>query len=747
MRRLRGEQFCSLEHMDQYAAQQAEFALERLAASVTDRPSTERPPAIARPVPKLRPKTANADPVIATSELPTESVIQTAVALEEQDAASAVELIPTAAETEIPMAAYLAQNPIEPRTSESRGQKSPGFDPLDHWGKISPSWSMPAFHSEPGDPRTWNAGKLASQIPPIAGWRELLAPKAAEPVGSHRDVDPQLPYLAVAVEQITAIPARTELLSVFPQRLTEFKLRQLQQGTVASVLETESHTHSSWTGPVIATIAESDPSSFRVAENRLDAGLHMVTALRPQTLVFEWQDVGGAQIAPVAPIPGGFALAETGIQGLSPADTQRSSWDKRVAIATGAEESGTTMGPATTEAHIALPHPTPWNWTQTLQVPAVALPELHPAAMSYTHGVGSEWQEPKGTLQNPAIHQWIAPHLGYNGPSFGWESSPVRTTEANTGSVAEPPHFPEVDVRIRDYRAHVNAGLEAPGRIVLLGWSTPKLDTTELEVGPLVNLRPTVTTMAIQVRPLLPFRAAHLESVTNAFSSLTPVPGSAPAMVLKRAMRSVPAPVQVERLAIPGPAPMFPRSATTSRTPITSTAKSTTIAQAGPLKYSPVAIVVMPPPQFALLPAVLSDEQRCAAQTPNGVWRLPRVRHTGYRALGPFPKLPLRLPDRYLKTRASEVPPAFEEIPRQRVTVQQDPSLLPTFAAPVATHIHPADYFAWPAPKGLKLGRMLPERQDLSQSAGDARVRRFGPGRAGLQSRNRSADGLARSRA
>ncbi len=37
MRRLRGEQFCSIEHMDQYSAQQAEFALERLAASVSDR--------------------------------------------------------------------------------------------------------------------------------------------------------------------------------------------------------------------------------------------------------------------------------------------------------------------------------------------------------------------------------------------------------------------------------------------------------------------------------------------------------------------------------------------------------------------------------------------------------------------------------------------------------------------------------------------------------------------------------------
>ncbi len=69
-------------------------------------------------------------------------------------------------EVEYPMAAYLNQDPIEARSSNSPTvRKEAEFAPVEHWGKVSPAWSMPTFHSEPGDARTWNAGKLASQIP------------------------------------------------------------------------------------------------------------------------------------------------------------------------------------------------------------------------------------------------------------------------------------------------------------------------------------------------------------------------------------------------------------------------------------------------------------------------------------------------------------------------------------------------------------------------------------------------------
>ncbi|MEO5925228.1 MAG: hypothetical protein ABIR70_15515 [Bryobacteraceae bacterium] len=749
MRRLRGEQFCSLEHMDQYEAQQAEFALERLAASVTERPNTERPPALPRPVLRSRTQESPTDAVASVATLPSPPAAQSAVALQEPDTALVVEtrtLSPTPAifESEFPMAAYLTPNRIEPRTLESKGRKTSESDPLDHWGKVSPSWSMPAFHSEPGDPRTWNAGKLASQIPPVAGWRELLVPKPAQPIAAS-DVDPQLPYLTVTVEQITAIPARAPLRNVFPERLTEFKTLQIHRGTVASTMDPEAPAHFAWTGPVFTTAAESVRSTFRIAESRPKYSAHLQPATRLQALVFEWKDIGGAQIAPSAPVPGALSLAVTGIQGLQTLGVQRSSWGARIGISAGAAENGTTEGPAMPTAACTLPHPAGWSWTPTFRVPPVTLPELLPTPMAEAKRAGEAWQEPQGKLQNPAI-QWTAPHLGYNGATFGWESATGRPAENHGETAAEPARGTEIDLRIQEFRAHVRAGLSAPGH-VLLGWSTLKLDRTKLEVGPLVNLRPTVTAMTIQVRPLLPFRTAHLESVDNSFSRLVAVPGPAPELTPKRAMRNVPAPVQARRIGIPGPAPAFRRANTTSRTAVANTQAANRIAQMGPMKYSPVAIVVVPPPQFALLPAVLSDEQRYVAQTPNGVWRLPRVRHTGYRALGPFPKLPLRLPDRYLKTSSPEVPPAFEEIPRQRVAVVQNLSGMPSFAAPLATRVHPADYFTWPQPKGIKTSSLLQQVPDSPKSSEQARLRRFGPGRAGLQSGNRSADGLARGRA
>ena len=169
MRRLRGEQFCSLEHMDLYSAQQAEFALERLAASVIEKPNTDRPPS---PRPKLRPKLVNSGG--PSQSIPSEPSAQTAVALHEPEARTTEKTTLLAPDVDYPMAAYVAQVPVEPRTLESDGiRNGAGFAPVDHWGKVSPAWSMPAFHSEPGDPRTWNAGKLVSQIPPVAGWRWL----------------------------------------------------------------------------------------------------------------------------------------------------------------------------------------------------------------------------------------------------------------------------------------------------------------------------------------------------------------------------------------------------------------------------------------------------------------------------------------------------------------------------------------------------------------------------------------------
>jgi hypothetical protein len=175
------------------------------------------------------------------------------------------------------------------------------------------------------------------------------------------------------------------------------------------------------------------------------------------------------------------------------------------------------------------------------------------------------------------------------------------------------------------------------------------------------------------------------------------------------------------------------------------------IPQVGPLHYSPVEIFVLPRPQFIFLPGVLSEEQRFVMQVPAGrTWQLPQVRQAGYRALGSFAKVPLHLPDRYLQVVQPRMHPPTQDMACGRIETQQDLTGLPFLATLTSKRLHPADYWAWPALLGINLVRSLAEYE--YQHAGGAvpegspKARRFGPGRAGLQIRNRSADGLAKSK-
>ena len=154
MRRLRGEQFCSVEHLDAFAAQQAEFALERLAASVTDKPNTERPPALPKSTLKLRPIAVSPESVSGTLASSGRVVLQD----REPRQTEAADPVQRELEPDCPMAPYLEQSEIEPRSFETKEDRNAGFAPVENWGKVTPAWSMPTFRSEPGDPRKWNAG-------------------------------------------------------------------------------------------------------------------------------------------------------------------------------------------------------------------------------------------------------------------------------------------------------------------------------------------------------------------------------------------------------------------------------------------------------------------------------------------------------------------------------------------------------------------------------------------------------------
>ncbi len=749
MRRLRGEQFCSVEHLDQYSAQQAEFALERLAASVTEKPNTERPPALPKSTPKLRP--------IATPAANPEP--QTAVALQEREPhVTTEELAPaarTAFEPDYPMAPYLAQTAIEPREFETVEDHLAGFSLSETWGKASPAWSMPAFHSEPSDVRTWKAGKLASGIPPAAGWRELLGVKAPEPMELLSDADAELPHLEIGVARLRNSYTASEIQDVFPARLTQYRALLVQPGSIEVLIQSEYAAEYAAGQPLFTNMGEAIQAGFRLVENRLEQAARVRTEIRAQASSFTFDEASGPQFALTDPTLSNVALAGAAISILRFATPQMPG----LGLVAKQLDLGTPEGPTPPESSYALPQPTGWNWTPTFAVPQVAMPEvqprqlLNPISASET---SSGWEELPGTVQSP-VARWFAPHFSHTGPTFGWEDSQPKPWLDTPRVDGEPVRFANVDTfggspRIKDFRLQVNAGLESSGQRPRQGWSVPRTDAVKFEVGPLVTLRPTLTALDIQVRPLLPYKQARLEAASSPSYQLSLQPGQRPAAATPApAMEaSQSGPSISHRLAIPGPAPALGRYGSASPVALADHEISGIVRQTGPVRYSPVAIVVMPPSQFALAPAALADEQRYVAQSPNGVWRLPRVRHTGYRALGPFPKLPLRMPDRYLQASTPVMHPAFQEVPRIRIEKRQDLSGLPVLARPEATRIHPADYLAWPQPKGMNSARILPENEyqqaGRSTPGAVATVRRFGPGRAGLQSKNRSADGHAKGR-
>jgi hypothetical protein len=160
-----------------------------------------------------------------------------------------------------------------------------------------------------------------------------------------------------------------------------------------------------------------------------------------------------------------------------------------------------------------------------------------------------------------------------------------------------------------------------------------------------------------------------------------------------------------------------------------------------------VTLVVVPPPQFALIPGTPAIEERFAAQAPVSTRTLPRVRHTGYRAIGPFPKLPPCLPERAFVLKTPDFAAALKDVPRHAMEQQQDLAGLPEFPIRGALHLHPADYWAWPAIKTPKNTRVAADVAVVEEPEVSAPVRRFGPGRAGLQRNLKSADGSPRARA
>ena len=548
---------------------------------------------------------------------------------------------------------------------------------------------------------------MVAQIPPVAVWRELLTPKFSE-------VDEP-------TEAASTLLGRTLVLD---------------GGTI------EAPTGNIELQPIWTGVGEVVWNQYARSENHLGKAVAVPVPIRMQASSYEWRELIGARFLPGPLVQGTVPFAGFSVPGLQVALPQWNPMRTKSGQAGVELESGIPVEPTAQE--LALPHPAGWNKTSTLRVPKVAMPELAPLRIE-SAPLGSvapgDWQVTQNKVAGPATNAF-SPHLGYNGPNFGWETSPGRQVARDSVTALQAAYFQQIPL-ILEFRAHVSAGMVPAPVLLRRGWFMPRTDAVRLEVGPLVNLRSSVIAMDVQVPPLMVFRAARLTAAGGAFELNV---SSGERLHVPPASAALRLTTRLAKLPVPGPA-MRSGGVMPLVSPAAPSRTRTKIIQTGPVKYSPVAIVVLPLPQFALLPAAMKDEQRYVMQVPNGVWRLPRVRHTGYRALGPFPKLPLRVPDRQLRVCTPEMHPSVDELRIGAVEARQDVSGMPVFPTPSAARIHPADYLVWPQPKGLKLGRALPERGHLNESSVEAAlpIKRFGPGRAGLQTRNRNADGRARA--
>jgi hypothetical protein len=769
MRRLRGEQFCSIEHMDQYAAQQAEFALERLAQAADERPATSRPPLLRR----------------------MQKWQDTAVMDGEPDSAPIVEEQAAPADTpdhEYPMASFVEQALMAAREPDQE-PSSNGFAPTEAWGKVATNWAIPVFESKPEDPRTWNAGKLVSQVPPLAHLRlllELQAPESAE-AEAHVSTEPesfgafaQLPELDEEVEQVKenwnedrvlapASPRFASPLDAAPQVLV--KTADSVDGAVE--------------------IADTAPLAAGIATQRPDRVGPRYEGLRSRSTEFTIQTMDGPRFlvpgllpdlhvplarASMLPLLSDWRASEPQMLSVSPAD----------------------LAAAQPRAPMlrAWPPIPAWNLPQSFEAGKVPIPAwtLQPALSAIMRTSDGQWQSFPGQVRTPAVPPTGA-RFGRTGASYGWEGAALRTSQAQPLSselpadatlaarlaaierlgvqpgfdasslVAAPRPNPKpftsdlqsldsagsVDPRgqaprLRDFRARVGVQLEILGRRGAEAWSEPRMDASTIEPSLDVTLRPSIASVGAEC-PLFRLDAPVLARSGGSISNPVIASGAVPEPLAAEEANWAGYPARWPKLAAPFAA--VPVHVPVTLEPRTEAVQGKVLT-AGPVRYSPVALVVIPLPEFRMIAPVPPPEQRFAAQATRNTPTLPRVRHTGYRSFGPFPKLPAKMPGLPFEMRVPLFQAPMFDVPYEWRSIADDRTGLPQFPAATEVRLHPAHYWAWPSPKAPRATRALPEWfQELqaSQSAPEsAPVRRFGPGTApGLQGLGRNADGLPKA--
>ena len=323
-----------------------------------------------------------------------------------------------------------------------------GFEPEQEWGKIGQGWTMPRFQSEPSDARTWTAGKLVAEIPPVAGRKEL-------------------PLTQVQVELDSLDQTRWD--------------GTLLEGAAPSALR-HAIPETAWT------------AHFSLAENKLTTAqpVEVPSGLRAQASTFEWYKISGAQFT-ARPLIQDLILDQNALAGsarVSQLPTGKIHRSSRKTKALQAEALSATQQPSGLEPREpALPHPDGWSWTQTITAPKVGMPEIAPARMETAKAVGAPaWETLANPAENPAenpVAHWSHARLSSIGVSFGWESATVQTGPVEPVGAAQQ-DYPVPAPRPLDLRAQAGSGLLAVGPCLWRSWPVQEM-RAEFAVGPMLS--------------------------------------------------------------------------------------------------------------------------------------------------------------------------------------------------------------------------------------------------------------------
>lgn len=922
MRRLRGEQFCSVEHLDLFTAQQAELALERLAAAEALPPPSSRPallkqlpreeesfpPELPPPTLKLAPRepvpveAPETEPLVA-APVPSDPVVLNGLGLSDppkvevrvqpklqatvqevpqaESEAAFLRLAEVLAEPrvtpppplappvspkpvpEYPLAAFISHIEVSPRAPRRQGGLE-SFAPVETWGRVRHPSAMPKLRTQPADAneiRTWNAGKLASKVPPPAPSREFLAgrkPSAyAGPQGGEFEPEilsagsqPKMPALDTQVAEIQAEWQGTDIVRLLSP-LSGFRFQQLQLTPYAVEFGLQAEEFQSTVRPPehhwvpSSAVVAPQVASFQIVAPTAQSGSLIAETSSLEYLIPDGQavELGGTQpaIAWLAATPMRetwrpcplVPLATSPLIDVAALDAKPVSEERAVQFGDARPEIGWRTAAPMTEtwrscppallapslaldlaafdaewtpwADVAMPAPPTWNFIEGFEAGRVAMPVwqsapvLAPARpmLTWTGEAAPEANggaaEFSGTVAIPGLPGTMLA-MGRMGPSFGWEHAAARlgagpdacvTQDAVAGESAvqvepirarikavpspTPAMLPEshqvlpgdsiglpmedgavspsaAAPKFHDFRARVRTGLPPGDRRGYEDWSQPRLDVSMIVTEPIAASRPALAEVHADMEQPYRFEGARF-GVPNA--AATPISARDSA-----GPQAIPMAAAASEIAVSGwPSIAGSLMATMPRTlvAVRGTADAgvftESIQTAGPVRYSPVALVVVPPPQFAVLAGTPSAEERFAAQGPVDARSLPLVRGTGYRMMGPFPKLPPCMPESSFVALAPEFAAPVTDVPRRVLERSQDLTGLPQFPIAGKFHLHPADYWAWPAIKAPNTSRVAAEAAVVAPVSVSGPVRRFGPGRAGLQTNLKTADGQPRTRA